>query len=123
VIGLLSFLMAFHPDAPIANYFFDIEHELSPPYSISAFPPFVALLINPLWALILLTMLTVWLSLAVRYRQADNPTRHQIKWFVYGLGIVIVLFVVRIFSAYDPSRVARSSQLADQYSGSLSHIC
>jgi hypothetical protein len=44
--------------------FFDFEHELSPPYSISAFPPFAALLINPLWALILLTMLTAWLSLA-----------------------------------------------------------
>jgi signal transduction histidine kinase len=103
VIGFLSFLMALHPDAPTAGYFLDLETGLSNPYGIAALPSVLGLLINPLWAVSLLTMLIAWTSLIVRYRLSDYATRHQIKWFVFGLGLVITLFVMRNFTAYAPA--------------------
>jgi two-component system NarL family sensor kinase len=104
--GLMIFIMAFHPDVQIEGIFLLIENDLSNPYGIAALPISLLLLLYLTWFLTLLVILPVaCLSLVVRYRQADDTTRQQIKWFSLWLGIVIVLFVVRHINGLTPNTI------------------
>lgn len=106
VTGLMFFIMAFHPDVQIEGMFLLIENDLSNPYGIAALPIGLLLLLDLTWILTLLVILPIaCLSLVVRYRQTDDTTRQQIKWFSLWLGIVIVLFVVRHFNGLAPNTI------------------
>jgi hypothetical protein len=63
------------------------------PLGISSLGVLPASIMNAGQSLIFLFILLAIVSLIVRYRRADNAQRQQIKWFVFGSIVMIVVIV------------------------------
>jgi signal transduction histidine kinase len=67
---------------------------VSSPVGVEAIRPVVRFLDGPGYLLLLALAVVCAASLVLRYRRTDRPQRQQIKWFLFGVSILVLYFVV-----------------------------
>ena len=63
------------------------------PLGIQALPDFASTTVNAAQALLPLFALLALASLVIRYRRAEAAERQQIKWFVFGASLMLILTI------------------------------
>lgn len=73
------------------------------PLGVPALAEFSAFAMNALQPLLPAFLLLAIISLFLRYRRAGPAQRQQIKWFVFGSVVMIVIVAAGIFNPLDPT--------------------
>ena len=88
LFAILTFALDPNPGGPLPN-----------PIGVEAVEPLVAFMDGPGFVIVLLLGVISLISVILRYRRAGGQQRQQIKWFAFGVAVLVSVFLAEMLTS------------------------